>query len=294
MNTLINKTPFLTAQQAAHTDDYLRRVGEEHPTASVRLQSLFARCCLAAVAEYQGPQGVDLSRVLSDMGIYAENLLRDPKADQLGLDPLLLVEADWVLQESGHPVPALRPLSARVAKELAAQPEKVSSLGRVRLLTDRLSDLGYIVEQAAPHRSAAILLKTVSSWLNTPLAELGDLVDHLMADGEPLDTIQSEALSLIALAELRNYRVDVGCKVLRLVLRQGEITEETSEALNYVAVQRRRNGSYGFTNPFQEKNPDMVASDLSLHLPMTLNAAWLFYTARTHATRQAEPAETAR
>lgn len=288
------KNQFLTSLQAAHTDDYLRQVGETHPTASVRLQTLFGRCCLAAVPEYQGPPGVDLSRVLSDVGSYAENLLRDPNADRLGLDPLLLVEADWLLQQSGHPIPALRPLTARVAKELTAQPEKVSSLGRVRLLTDRLRDLGYAVEEVAPHRSAAILLKTVSSWLNAPLAELGDLVDHLMADNEPLDTTQSEALSLIALAELRNYRVDVGCKVLRLVLRQGEISDETSEALNYVAVQRRRNGSYGFINPFQEKNPDTVASDLSLHLPMTLNAAWLFYTARTNAARPVEHAEAMR
>jgi hypothetical protein len=181
-----------------------------------------------------------------------------------------------------------------VAKELSAQPEKVSSLGRVRLLNDRLRDLGYAVEKVGPHRSAAILLKTVSSWLNAPLAELGDLVDHLMADGDPLDPVQSEALSLIALAELRNYRVDVGCKVLRLVLRQGEISGETTEALNYVAVQRRRNGSYGFTNPFQEKNADAVANDLSLHLPMTLNAAWLFYTANTDSARRAEVAEAAR
>lgn len=294
MKTDIKRQSFLTPQQAARTDDYLRNLGETYATVPVRLQSLFGRCCLAAVPEFQGSGGVDVARVVSDTIEYAENLLRDPNANQLGLDPLLLVEADWILQQSGRVVPALRPLVARVAKELAAQPEKVASLGRVRLLTARLRYLGYSVEAVGPHRSAEVLLKNVSAWLDAPLPELGDLVEHLMADGEPLYPAQSEALSLIALAELRNYRVDVGCKVLRLVLRQGEVTEETVEALNYVAVQRRRNGSYGFTNPFQEKKVDAATHDLSLHLPMTLNAAWLFSTVKADSARQPDFAEVAK
>lgn len=294
MNSTLVSKPFLTPHQAAHTDGYLRQVSETFPTASVRLQSLFGRCCLAAVSDFQGPDGVDAAKVVADMSAYAETLLRDPNANQLGLDPLLLVEADWLLQHAGRAVPALRPLTARVAKELSAQPEKISSLGRVRLLTSRLRSLGYATQDIAPHRGAAILLKNVSAWVNTPLAELGDLVDHLMANQVDLDSTQSEALSLIALAELRNYRVDVGCKVLRLVLQQGEISEETTEALNYVAVQRRRNGSYGFINPFQEKKSDAAPSDLSLHLPMTLNAAWLFYTASLDTVRRPELAEATR
>lgn len=294
MKTTIKRQSFLTPQQAAQTDHYLRQLGETYATAAVRLQSLFGRCCLAAVTEFHGPAGINVARTIADMTSYVEDLMRDPNANQLGLDPLLLVEADWILQQSGRAIPALRPLVSRVAKELAAQPEKVASLGRVRLLNARLRYLGYSAAEVGPHRSAEILLKNTSSWLNAPLAELGDLVEHLMADGDRLDPVQSEALSLIALAELRNYRVDVGCKVLRLILRQGEVQEETVEALNYVAVQRRRNGSYGFTNPFQEKNVDAATNDLSLHLPMTLNAAWLFSTVEADGALRPEFAEVAK
>jgi len=116
--------------------------------------------------------------------------------------------------------------------------------------------------------------------------ELADLIDHLMASGVQLDADQSHLLSLIALGELRNYRVDIGSKALRLVIMQGIVEEDTVEALRYVAAQRRRDGGYGFANPFRDPETEAAPPDLGFHLPMTLNAVWLFHTVLTESVNQ--------
>ena len=56
----------------------------------------------------------------------------------------------------------------------------------------------------------------------------------------------------------------------------GIITIESQEALNFIAIQRRQNGAYGFINPLLDEvdSPDMLA--LNFFLPMTINAIWLF------------------
>ncbi len=223
---------FLTPQQASRTDEYLRTLAQRYDHAGVRLQAFFGRCCLATADCYTGPGGVDAARVHDDLAAYAHAIATDPNAGQLGLDPLLVAEADCMLRAAGLQTPALAIMTERIARELAAQPSQVSSMGRVRLVAARLRALGHNVKMAAPSSQAAGLMKRPPSWLSAPTAELTDMVDHLTADCTPLDAAQSHILSLIALAELRNYRVDIGCKVLRLVLQQGAIAEETVEALN--------------------------------------------------------------
>jgi len=49
-------------------------------------------------------------------------------------------------------------------------------------------------------------------------------------------------------------------------------------ALNFIALQRRRDGRYGFLDRLAEKPEQTADPDTALFLPMTLNAAWLFKT----------------
>ncbi|MBO0724798.1 MAG: hypothetical protein J2P52_04280 [Blastocatellia bacterium] len=268
----------LTPQQAGHTDEYLQSMAARYATPAVNLQSLFGRCCLAATPAFRGADGVDLDRLRADMEAYAERVVADPNADQLGLDPLLVAEAAVTLQKAGIEVPALNRMIGKIAEELSGQPDPVRSLGRVRLVARSLRELGRQLKSAAPHRAAADLLQKPHAWLTAPVQELTDLIDHLMADGARLDADQSDLFSLIALGELRNYRVDIASKALRLVIRQGIIEENTVEALRFVATQRRRDGGYGFANPFRDSETAAPPPDLIFHLPMTLNAVWLFHT----------------
>jgi hypothetical protein len=78
------------------------------------------------------------------------------------------------------------------------------------------------------------------------------------------------------LAELRNYRVDVACKLLRTALQLGIPCPEAAEGINFIALQRRRDGYYGFSNPLLESAEASADKRLSLYLPLTINAVWLF------------------
>jgi hypothetical protein len=138
---------------------------------------------------------------------------------------------------------------------------------------------------AAPCKESAALLRSPEQWFNVPVNVLSEIADHLVAERRILDDLSADVLSLIALAELRNYRFDVGCKLLRAVIQKGESGVKTVEAMNFVALQRRRDGYYGFSNQFVESGESAPDKHLSLYLPLTLNAVWLFRIETESRTR---------
>lgn len=281
----MNEFRFLSPEQAAKTYDYLRSLSERYATITVWVQSLFARSCLATYPDFS----FDLQQVGKEASSVADAILSASKQEQLGLDPLLIVETYLMLRKAGCDVPQLATLTKRIATELAMQSKDIRSRGRVRLIASRLSYLGYAVDINKPRAQVSALVRSTDNWLALPSSDLSEIVDHLFADSTVINEINSQILSLVALGELRNYKVDIGCKVLRLVILQGTFCDEATEALNYIAVQRRRNGGYGFVNPFTEETQEPLQQplniDLSLHLPMTLNAVWLF---AIEATRRSD------
>jgi hypothetical protein len=122
----------------------------------------------------------------------------------------------------------------------------------------------------------ATLRQSPEKWFTASVASLAELADHLLADQRQLDEIEVQILALIALAELRNYRVDLGCALLRAVFHLGVPCPESIEAFNFIALQRRRDGRYGFANQFAEATEPDEEQHLSLYLPLTVNAVWLF------------------
>jgi len=121
----------------------------------------------------------------------------------------------------------------------------------------------------------AAMLKSPEKWFSATALEMAEIADHLQADQRPLDSLSSRILSLIALAELRNYRIDLGCVLLRTVLQLGEPCAESEDALNFIALQRRRDGRYGFPNQFVESSEPGDDQHLKIYLPLTVNAVWL-------------------
>jgi hypothetical protein len=147
----------------------------------------------------------------------------------------------------------------------------------------QLAALGFGVRPARPTKAMAALLATPENWFDASSAELAEIADHVAADGERLDSISTCILSLVALAELRNYRVDLGCSLLRAALEFGEPCAESVDALNFIALQRRRDGRYGFPNQFAETASPAGDPNLTIYLPLTVHAVWLFrVAARNH------------
>jgi hypothetical protein len=269
----------LSTEESLTTSTYLMGLSAQFQSIAVEVQSLFGRCCLASA--------FDLG--LDELGAEAEDLgsriLDHPEPDRLDLDPLLLIEIDQMFKAVGISIATLRILLLRVASLLQTQPAETQQVGRVRNVAAHLASVGLAIRPAKKSREMAHLVDSPDRWFGCSVAQLSEVSDHLIADGEPLDEISTSILSLLALAELRNYRVDLGCTLLRTVFELGVPAAESTEALNFIALQRRRDGRYGFPNQFVEGAKPENDPHLTMFLPLTVNAVWLFRVEAQHRQR---------
>ena len=267
----------LSADEAAATSSYLRSLQERSSSLLVAAQSLFARCCLAAGPGSPGMLG-ELGAEADALG---QRILHAPQPDQLGLDPVLLIEIYRLLKDGGIEPAAIGALLERVGAELLTQDERIQAMGRVRYIASQLTCLGFSARAAKPTKEMALLMRSPENWFSATAADLAELADHLVADRRRLEHDASQILALIALAELRNYRVDLSCSLLRAVFQLGEPSAEAADALSFIALQRRRDGRYGFSNQFVEASAG-ADEHLELFLPLTVNAVWLFHVEATY------------
>jgi hypothetical protein len=262
-------TARLSAEQIERTNRYLTDVRDQYGTPVVRVQSLFGRCCLAMLAPVPA-----WAALAEEAATLADDLIR--LAADTDLDPLALIEIHRMMKREGQEVAGLRELLAKIAPELERQPAEVRSIGRVRVIAALLVELGFPVKPVRASKDAANLLQNEEDWITAPGPRLSDLADHLVADRVSLDETQSRIIALIALGELRNYRLDLGCKLLRVVMQLGVPYEEARNGVDFIALQRRRDGRYGFLDRLSETSGPAPDPELTLHLPLTLNAVWLF------------------
>lgn len=262
----------LSAEEAVITASYLKQLSDGSSNLTLVAQSLFARCCLAG---FSG-SALDADHLGAEAVALGNRILDHPQPGQLDMDPLLLIEIHRRLQAFGINAAPIRALLERMAPELLAQPADTQRMGRVRLIASQLKQLGFAIRQAEPAKQMAAKLKSPEKWFAASAVEIAEIADHLLADQRPLDGLTSRILSLIALAELRNYRIDLGCVLLRAVRRLGEPCPESTDALHFIALQRRRDGRYGFPNQFAESPEPGDDQHLRIYLPLTVNAVWLF------------------
>jgi hypothetical protein len=228
----------------------------------------------------------------ADVLSYVATLRNHPDASNLNLDPMLVIEAHRLLSTHQVSITGFEQLIDKIANELESQPGDTLKLGRVRLMAERLRTFGYSIPNSSPGKDAARLLRLTNAWLTTSTTLLDDMLDHLFADKATLSEEQTSLLSLIALAELRNYRLDIGSKILRLIVMHGVANEETNDALTYMLLQRRNDGAYGFATPFDEQNWQRSSVDLKIYLPLTLNVLWTLCEVRNATALPFAPMET--
>lgn len=269
-----NKSERLSAEQVALTSQYLAEITERYAAPIVAVQSLFGRCCLAMLPS----SNLCWDALANEASRFAADILSHTDPASLSLDPLPIIEICLMMKGKDREVPEVRQVLERIGPELNAQSPEVRAIGRVRQIASSLSKLGFPTPVASLSKGAADLLNDHESWLTAPAPHLSDLADHLLADDVRLDEANTKILSLIALGELRNYRIDVGCKLLRAGLQLGVSCEETRDGVDFIALQRRRDGRYGFLDRLAEKPEQTADPDVTLFLPMTLNAVWLFKT----------------
>jgi|GEM_PF-4015384 len=215
----------------------------------------------------------DLRLVCLEAEAFAEAILTHPDADGLQLDPLLLVQYLSMVTEAGCSVPRLRKVGGLVADQVKALPERQRSSGRIghlaRLLAKERFSLSLKQTQIPeiPDGEKLILMSSDA---------IQELVHDLSVLAAPLPESSAELLSLLALSELREYRLDCGLAIMRFLVRAGWENEYLSEAISFVAIQRTVSGSYGFVNPLLEDGLNAAEREQKLNLPNTLNVVWLF------------------
>jgi hypothetical protein len=268
----ISNVERLSPEQIALTSQYLTDIADRYCTSAVSALSLFGRCCVLTLV----PSNTPWDALTCEIARLAGDVLCQATSSGLGLDPLPFIEIHLILKKGGREVAELRQLLEQIVPELEAQSPGVRSMGRLRYIASSLSKLGLPIKDVTPSKEAAALLNDDESWINAPAGQLSDMADHLLADDVKLDETDTRILSLISLGELRNYRIDVGCKLLRAALQLGAPCEEVRHGIDFMALQRRRDGRYGFMDRLTEKSEQDADPNLILFLPMTLNAVWLF------------------
>ena len=248
----------------------------------------FARCCLLLDGEgsREGDHDSDQRRAQAraEADAFARRVIDHPEGERLALDPLVLLTHFLDLQDAGHESSGLKSLLAKIHAQLRGLPKEVQRLGRVRRTAQLLRRAGFEARVEPVADSFWEAMEQPQRLLTLSSDAIQDFVDHVAVEELALDAVRAEILALIALSELRNYRIDYAAHILRVLLSalsDGGASAHLGgsgyieEAINFIAVQRCRNGSYGFIEPFREDEFAGVDRDRNFHLPFTLNAVWL-------------------
>lgn len=258
----------LTPSQAAKTQEFLASHYDVGAAPASAFLATFARCMLHLKS------GASDSAI-AEAEVLASAVLSRSDQDTLELDPLIVVSHFAALAHEAGRMPSFSEMVSKISSELDAAPREIKMSGRVKFLQRLLSDLGFgSSPEPSPKKSLALASDPVR-LVTASCDEIHEVLHHLDADRTPLAEETVEILSYLALAEMRNYRVDWSATVLRFLIGRGHINDRVIEALRFVSMQRSVNGGYGFIDPLGGAESDPVQRFRSFHLPITLHAIWL-------------------
>lgn len=273
--------PLVTQAQAHGTDTALKNAARGDASLKGIAASYTARAFLAAHL----PFGLDPGALAGEVNQFAAHIMAAP-GDAANLDPLLLAELGQLLSPHLGPETALPRLVTRMADELAAQPAAIMSAPHARLIASRLRACGHAIAPAPAGEDMTKQTRHPERWLNLSADDLRAVLETLQADGAALPPDDADLLGMLAVAEFRQGRLDLGCLVLRTVLLAGLTTPEVQSGLWFMALQRRRTGLYGFRSPVGEADgaaEDHTSGDADSEtdrdLLITMNALWVFHLA---------------
>lgn len=267
----MNIEHLLNTQQALKTHDWLNQLQAQYQSTQIQWQILFAKINLALNPRLD----IDLKQLVKQTTDLTDKTLLSLQSET-DLDPYLITSVAMVYQQQDIDISQLNELVDKISQSLQSQSSTVQTMGRVRNINKQLIALGKNNQLSPQPKAIQQQFKDHGGWLTLANEALIEMVLHCIADDQKLNDQQSQILSLIALGEMRNGQIDAASKLLRLVIELGVISEETEESLHFIAMQRRQEGYYGFTNPLQSEQPNTEDQILAYHFPLTINIVWLF------------------
>ncbi|GAC1659008.1 MAG: hypothetical protein NVS4B13_02930 [Candidatus Elarobacter sp.] len=197
--------------------------------------------------------------------------------DTDALDALVVCELQRRLPHAGLSSAAVARLAAAAASSVKAAPPEVRAQGRVRYLTRALADAGLLGRSLLTPHPAGVdaLLAHPEGLFEANNDQLIDLCDHLDAGAVDIEQVAADVLALVALGELRNYSIDAGCRLVRTLARVGNRSAAYADGVDFLRMQRRADGSYGFLNPFLDLSAAGITEpQTQFFLPLTMNVVW--------------------
>lgn len=271
----MNTMTLLSDRQAVGTLDYLAGFAASGAVADSDLETAvvaaFARCCILTGTTAAG----DPRLAAREAEAVAALLLEHPQREALALDPLLVLEHHKMLHDAGLSTPRFAELAEAIAARLALLDDQTRAQARTRRMTRLLAYVGI----GAPPAPVAAALASPGRLLLESFEALAERIDVATANAEPLAPETGTILAMLALAELREYRLDLGAHLLRYLLTCGYRDAYVAEALAFIALQRTHAGSYGFVDPLREDGRSAAERETGFRLPVTLNAVWLLHLA---------------
>lgn len=273
----MDKNNYISQAQAEKSLSYLQQLKSTHQDVTSQIQLMNVFTCIHLMFP-EITTDTELQNSFSDF-------VATVKSSDNDADPLIVLTVIQHFQRLGVDTSESNVLLETMQKELNNQPDSVRTMGRIRVLAKLLNDIGFTIKEAKTTANEKALVQNFESWFTLPETELSNLADLLLVQGQRLTEQDSEILSLIAIAELRNYKVDLGCKLLRVILAYGVISKTTQEALQFIALQRSSKGSYGFLNPF--KNQDMPEQQMEKQftIPFILNVMLLMLSVEDYSNQ---------
>jgi hypothetical protein len=264
----------ISQAQAERTLDFLNSYYDIQSAPVAAMMAAFSRSCiLTNTGNIEA-----LSTASAEAEAIAENLLSAQGTGDLQLDPAIVVAYYKLLASKGAKTSNLQALVKVVAAELERQPQEVKDLGRVRYLTRVLANLGIMDPPVPAKRPHRLHSSDLSRLVVADCDEIHDFIDHLSADAVSVSDDLAQILSYLALAEMRNYKIDWSARVLRFLIEVDRIDNRVVESVHYIALQRTSTGGYGFVDPMTESEEDPIERFRTFQLPITLHAVWLMGT----------------
>ena len=274
-----------TANQIENTLDYLGRLIGPSPSVETKASTLASICFSRACALLLVPDEDAKRKAEAEAERMGQWLLHHPNSNNLDLDPLILASHYDLLTSHRLNTQSYGELVGRIAQALRGMPANMAEQGRIRLIASLLSRNDLDCGPGHKRPGAESTLEDPSAILVMDERRMIDALDHAYADDRTCGAEASRALALVALTDLRNYRIDLACRTLRYLLAFGTDLDYVQDALDFIGLQRRAKGGYGFFDPERSAELPAEKREIEYHLPITLNCVWTMNAAARRAAK---------
>jgi hypothetical protein len=203
------------------------------------------------------------------------------------VDPLLFAITSTILKGKGIKIKGMN----NHLEDLYADIERIVAEGHVGNAPIRFYALCHILGKIGMPEALSCIPQDFNTSISLPeiyesglekIQELCDKIDLITRYGEEPQVIEKgtvqilhDALPPIMFACFRNYKIEVGARLLRTLNYLGIRGRALEEGVAFLVFQQRSTGAFGYLNPLAKESAERyLGREVAFFLPMTLVSLW--------------------